>query len=93
MADTLRVKGCCPLDCPDTCSWLAHVADGKVVRIEGARDHPFTRGVLCAKVRDFEQRTYSPDRLLHPLRRTGPKGSGVLESIGWDEAGGVTLAE
>jgi anaerobic selenocysteine-containing dehydrogenase len=81
-----RVRGCCPLDCQDTCSWIAHVEEGRVVRVEGAKDHPFTRGALCAKVNDYEQRVYAPDRLLHPLRRTGPKGSGDFERISWDDA-------
>lgn len=86
MTDTQTVKGCCPLDCPDTCAWIAHVEDGKVVRVTGDKDHPFTRGVLCAKVNDYPARTYSPDRLLHPLRRAGPKGSGQFERISWEEA-------
>ncbi len=86
MADKQTVKGCCPLDCPDTCAWIAHVEDGKVVRVTGDKEHPFTRGVLCAKVNDYPARTYSPDRLLHPLRRAGPKGSGQFERISWEEA-------
>lgn len=81
-----RVLGCCPHDCQDTCSWVAHVEDGRVVRVEGAKEHPFTRGTLCAKVNDYEQRVYAADRLLHPLRRTGPKGAGAFERISWDEA-------
>ncbi|WP_411277376.1 molybdopterin-dependent oxidoreductase [Gaiella sp.] len=80
------MRGCCPLDCQDTCSWVAHVEEGRVVRVEGAKDHPFTRGALCAKVNDYEQRVYAPDRLLHPLRRSGPKGSGEFDRISWDEA-------
>jgi anaerobic selenocysteine-containing dehydrogenase len=86
MADTREIKGCCPLDCQDTCAWTAHVEDGRVVRVEGVKDHPFTRGVLCAKVNDYQSRTYAPDRLLHPLRRTGEKGSGAFERISWDTA-------
>ena len=86
MRATTTIKGCCPLDCQDTCAWVAHVEDGKVTKVEGARDHPITRGVLCAKVNDYQARTYAPDRLLHPLRRTGPKGSGTFERIGWEEA-------
>ena len=82
----MQVKGCCPLDCQDSCSWVAHVADDRVVRVEGARDHPITRGVLCAKVRDYEARVTASERLLRPLRRTGAKGSGAFEPVSWDEA-------
>ncbi|MFC0387725.1 molybdopterin-containing oxidoreductase family protein [Muricoccus vinaceus] len=80
------IKGCCPLDCQDSCSWVAQVENGRVVRMAGAPDHPITRGVLCAKVRDYETRLDAPDRLLHPLLRTGPKGSGLFQRISWDEA-------
>jgi anaerobic selenocysteine-containing dehydrogenase len=86
MTDAKQVIGCCPLDCADTCSWVAHVEDGRVIRVVGAKDHPFTRGVLCAKVNDYQARTYAPDRLLHPLQRSGPKGGGQFERISWDEA-------
>jgi len=81
------VKGCCPLDCQDSCSWVAHIEDGRVVRLEGAADHPVTRGVLCAKVKDYQERVYAPDRLLHPLLRVGPKGAGQFRRIDWEEAG------
>ena len=86
MAEKRIVQGVCPLDCPDSCAWQAHVDDGKVVRVEGDKDHPITRGVLCAKVNDYQARTYAPDRLLHPLRRTGAKGAGEFERISWEEA-------
>jgi anaerobic selenocysteine-containing dehydrogenase len=86
MTERRLVKGCCPHDCQDTCSWVAHVEGDRVVRVEGAREHPFTRGVLCAKINDYEKRTYAPDRLLYPLRRTGAKGEGMFERISWDVA-------
>ncbi|MBL6081402.1 molybdopterin-dependent oxidoreductase [Belnapia sp. T18] len=86
MGDVRQVKGCCPLDCQDTCAWVAEVDDGRVTAVRGAKAHPFTRGVLCAKVNDYQARTYAPDRLLHPLRRSGPKGSGLFERVSWDEA-------
>lgn len=88
MSDVQLVKGSCPLDCQDTCSWVAHVEDGRVVKVVGAKEHPFTRGILCAKVKDYEQRTYAPDRLLHPLARVGDKGSAEFERITWEEAVG-----
>ena len=86
MNTSKNIIGCCPLDCPDTCSWNARVENGRVVKVTGIKEHPITRGVLCAKVNDYETRTYAPDRLLHPLRRTGAKGSGEFERISWDEA-------
>ena len=82
----MQVKGCCPLDCQDSCAWVAHVEAGKVARIEGARDHTITRGVLCAKVKDYEGLVTAPGRLLKPLKRSGPKGGGQYEPISWDQA-------
>jgi anaerobic selenocysteine-containing dehydrogenase len=62
------------------------VENGKLTAVRGNRDHPMTRGGLCVKLKDYEKRHYHPDRLLHPMRRTGPKGSGQFEQISWDEA-------
>jgi len=86
MPQSYEVRGCCPLDCQDTCAWTASVENGRVIQVRGARDHPFTRGSLCAKVRDYQERTYAPDRILYPLRRTGAKGAGQFTPISWDEA-------
>jgi anaerobic selenocysteine-containing dehydrogenase len=80
------VRGACPHDCPDTCAWEVTVQDGVATKLVGVREHPLTRGGLCAKVSHFLERSYSPERLLEPLRRSGPKGSGRFEPIGWDEA-------
>jgi anaerobic selenocysteine-containing dehydrogenase len=82
----MKVKGCCPLDCQDSCAWVVHVEEGKVIGVEGAKDHPVTRGVLCAKVKDYETRLTAPGRLLQPLRRAGAKGSGRFEPVSWDAA-------
>ena len=79
-------KSVCPLDCPDTCSMNITVENGVAIDLRGDRDHPFTRGFLCQKMARFLDRVYSPERLLTPLKRTGPKGSGKFEPIGWDEA-------
>ena len=81
-----QVLGACPLDCPDTCSWVVTVEDGRAVRLQGDPAHPFTRGVLCNKVNGYVAYSQSPDRLLHPMRRRGPKGRGDFERISWDEA-------
>jgi anaerobic selenocysteine-containing dehydrogenase len=83
---TTVVRGACHHDCPDTCVWDATVVDGRVTRLRGNADHPTTRGELCPKVNRFLDRVYHPDRLLAPLRRTGPKGSGSYSPISWDEA-------
>jgi anaerobic selenocysteine-containing dehydrogenase len=80
------VIGACQHDCPDSCSVVATVRDGKVVGVRGNPDHPFTSGVLCAKVKSFEKRVYARDRLLFPTRRVGEKGEGKFERISWDQA-------
>jgi anaerobic selenocysteine-containing dehydrogenase len=82
----LTVRGGCTHDCPDSCAWVATVEDGVAVRLRGDPDHPFTRGALCAKVSRYLDRVYSPERLLHPLRRAGPKGEGRFERVSWEEA-------
>ncbi|MFG1698013.1 molybdopterin-dependent oxidoreductase [Nonomuraea sp. NPDC049309] len=86
MSGALRVLGACPLDCPDTCSWVVGVEDGKAVTLRGNPDQPYTRGALCVKVNRYLEQTRAADRILHPLRRVGPKGSGRFERITWDEA-------
>src|SRR5262245_33623011 len=83
---TEQVLGACPLDCPDTCSWIVTVKNGEATSLRGDPAHPFTRGALCNKVADYLQYARSPDRLLHPLRRVGAKGSGAFVRISWDEA-------
>ncbi|HEY2865081.1 MAG TPA: molybdopterin oxidoreductase family protein [Casimicrobiaceae bacterium] len=80
------VRGACPHDCPDTCALHITVADGRAIKVEGDPDHPTTRGVLCTKVARYLDRTYSDQRVLHPLRRVGAKGQGRFERISWDEA-------
>jgi len=78
--------GGCPHDCPDTCSMVYEVAEGKLRGVKGNADHPMTRGGLCVKLKDYEKRHYHPDRLLYPMKRVGPKGEKQFERITWDEA-------
>ena len=80
------VIGACPHDCPDTCSLLTTVADGVALKVQGNPEHAHTDGVLCTKVSRYTERTYHPERILHPLKRTGPKGSGQFAQVSWDEA-------
>ena len=81
-----HILGACPHDCPDTCSLTTTVIDGVATKVQGNPDHPMTGGVLCAKVSKYTQRTYHADRVLQPLQRSGPKGSGQFTPVSWDEA-------
>ncbi len=81
-----RKTSVCPHDCPSTCSLEVEVIGERIGRIHGAKSNPYTAGVICAKVARYAERVHSPKRLLYPLKRTGPKGSGLFERIGWDEA-------
>jgi anaerobic selenocysteine-containing dehydrogenase len=81
------VFGACPHDCPDCCALETQVDEqGRAVSVRGRSDHPVTRGWLCAKVNRYLDRVYHPERLLYPMRRVGPKGSGAFGRISWDEA-------
>jgi anaerobic selenocysteine-containing dehydrogenase len=80
------VRGACPHDCPDTCALLTTVENGKAVKVQGNPAHAETDGVLCTKVSRYAERTYHPERLLQPLKRVGPKGSGQFAPVSWDEA-------
>ena len=81
-----RVLGACPHDCPDTCSLVTTVEDGIAIKVQANPDHPHTGGALCTKVSRYAERTYHPERILFPLKRTGPKGSGQFERVSWDAA-------
>ena len=80
------VLAACPHDCPDTCSMLVSVDNDRVIKVRGNPEHPFTDGRLCVKVNHYEERIHHPDRVLYPLRRTGPKGSGQFARISWPAA-------
>jgi anaerobic selenocysteine-containing dehydrogenase len=76
----------CALDCPDCCSLLVTVENGRGSKLRGDPAHAVTRGFLCGKVAQYLEREYSPGRLLYPQRRVGAKGEGRFERITWDEA-------
>jgi len=83
---TRRLKVVCPHDCPDTCVMTVDVEGDRAVALGGDPEHPFTQGFLCAKVNRYLERVYSPERILHPRKRVGPKGEGRFERISWDQA-------
>lgn len=85
-AVSAQVRGACPHDCPDTCALLTTVENGVATRVQGNPAHPHTDGVLCTKVSKYTERSYHPERILTPLKRSGPKGSGQFTPVGWDEA-------
>jgi len=77
----------CPHDCPSTCALEVEcLEDGRIGRVRGAGEHGYTAGVICSKVARYAERVHHPGRLTRPLRRSGPRGSGRFEPIGWDEA-------
>ena len=77
----------CPHDCPSTCALdVELLGDNKIGRVHGSKDNTYTAGVICAKVARYAERIHHPDRLLYPLRRKGPKGSGSFQRISWDDA-------
>ena len=76
----------CQHDCPDNCAMESVVENGKVLAVKGRKDHPFTRGSLCSKVKRYDQRVYSDERIMFPMRRIGTKGEGQFQQISWDEA-------
>lgn len=82
------VRAVCPHDCPDTCSIQVSVdpETKRAVKVRGDPEHENTGGFLCVKVNHYLERTYSPDRVLHPMKRTGKKGEGHFERISWDQA-------
>lgn len=83
---TRIVHAACPHDCPDTCAIRVTVEGGRAVKVQGDPEHPPTHGALCTKVSRYPERTYHPERVLHPLKRSGPKGSGQFVRVSWDEA-------
>lgn len=76
----------CPHDCPDTCAWRVEMGGEKIIRIAGDKEHPITQGMVCQKVRNYPERVYGKDRVLYPMKRSGPKGSRKFQRISWEEA-------
>ena len=80
-------RSVCPHDCPSTCALDVEIIDERTIgRVRGAKDDPYTAGVICEKVARYAERIHHPDRLTHPLRRIGRKGEGRWQQIGWAEA-------
>jgi anaerobic selenocysteine-containing dehydrogenase len=79
-------RSVCPYDCPGACGLLVTVENGRATSVVGDPDHPVTRGLLCAKMKHYEETVHSTRRLTTPLRRVGKKGAREFEPISWSEA-------
>ncbi|KAB2850720.1 MAG: molybdopterin-dependent oxidoreductase [Hyphomicrobiaceae bacterium] len=88
MTETVRIgHSVCPHDCPSTCALEVELLEpNRIGRVRGAKANTYTDGVICGKVARYAERAHHPDRLLHPMRRVGAKGSGRFEPISWDAA-------
>jgi anaerobic selenocysteine-containing dehydrogenase len=87
-------RSVCPHDCPSTCALDVEIVDDHTIgRVRGAKDDPYTAGVICEKVARYAERIHHPDRLTHPMRRVGKKGEGRWERITWDEAFAEIIAK
>jgi anaerobic selenocysteine-containing dehydrogenase len=89
VSDEIRKTTCYMCAC--RCGIDVHMVDGRAAYIEGNRDHPINRGVICAKGAAGIMQHLSPARLRAPLRRTGPRGSGEFKEIPWSEALGLAV--
>ena len=89
VSDEIRKTTCYMCAC--RCGINVHLKSGRVSYIEGNRDHPVNKGVLCAKGASGIMQVTAPSRLRAPLRRVGPRGSGAFEEISWDEALGTAV--
>jgi anaerobic selenocysteine-containing dehydrogenase len=83
----IRRNSVCPHDCPSACALEVEVTgENRIGRVYGSDRQTYTAGVICAKVARYAERAHHPDRLLYPLKRSGPKGSGQFTRISWDDA-------
>ncbi len=86
-------RSVCPHDCPSACALEVELLDERTIgRVRGAKDNTYTKGVICEKVARYAERVHHKDRLLHPMKRVGPKGAGQFTRISWDEALDLTAS-
>jgi anaerobic selenocysteine-containing dehydrogenase len=73
-------------ECAAGCGLLVRKIDGRLVKVEGNPEHPWSRGGLCARGQALPQSMYHPDRIRKPLLRAGERGEGRWNEASWDEA-------
>ena len=77
----------CPLDCPDTCSLSMRTDGARILDVRGSEANPYTAGVICNKVaRSYPEFVHGPERIVHPVKRMGPRGGDAFEPVSWNEA-------
>ncbi len=87
MSPPTTLPSVCPHDCTSTCALEVEVLDnGRIGKVRGSQRNAYTAGVICEKVARYAERQHHPERLQHPLMRTGPKGSQQWKRITWEEA-------
>ena len=79
-------KSICPYDCPTSCGLVIETDGKKILKVKGDENHPATQGLICRKMRNYEESVHSKDRILTSLKRIGKKGEGKFEKITWEEA-------
>lgn len=79
-------KSICPYDCPTSCGLVIETDGKKILKVKGDENHPATQGLICRKMRNYEESVHSKYRILTPLKRIGKKGEGKFEKITWEEA-------
>ena len=88
-SEAMVKKTICDICCPSFhCGMDCHVRDGRIIKVEGTKEHPTNHGLLCAKGLTARQYLYNENRIRTPLRRVGPRGSGEFQPISWEEAFG-----
>ena len=74
-------KSICPYDCPTSCGLVIETDGKKILKVKGDENHPATQGLICRKMRNYEESVHSKDRILTPLKRIGKKGEGKFEKM------------
>ena len=82
----ITTTSACPHDCPSTCVLDIEHNEETILKIKGNKDNSYTKGVICAKVSRYNERTHNKNRLTNPMKRVGDKGEGKFINISWDEA-------
>ncbi|MDO4466764.1 MAG: molybdopterin-dependent oxidoreductase [Bacillota bacterium] len=79
-------KSICPYDCPQACGLEITLENEQIVKVEGDKEHPVFKGLICHKMRNYQAAIYNKERILTPLKRIGKKGEGMFQEVSWEQA-------